>query len=149
MRTVNPSKLQKVTKYALFYSSVDVTLISGEFYIFATGRDPFVLDPGHTNYCILTITDKTFLCPHLLLLCILFILYPSVVITWLDFISSENVKQKNPGRQSLRGQSMHSKLQEKYRFPVRVAMETTCRTCSWVRILTLTPTTHPLVHRQL
>lgn len=85
-----------------------------------------------TNYCILTITNTTFLCPHLLLLCILFILYPSVVITWLDFISSENVKQKNPRRQSLRGQSRHSKLQEKYRFPVRVAMETTCRTCSCV-----------------
>ena len=44
----NPSQLQKVTKYALFYSSVIVTLISGEFYIIATGRDPSVLDidPG-------------------------------------------------------------------------------------------------------
>ena len=45
---LNPSKLQKVTKYALFYSSVIVTLISGEFYIITTGRDPSVLDidPG-------------------------------------------------------------------------------------------------------
>jgi hypothetical protein len=35
------SKLQKVTKYAIFYSSVIVTLISGEFHSIATGRDPF------------------------------------------------------------------------------------------------------------
>jgi len=28
---LNPSKLQNVTKFALFYSSVIVTLISGEF----------------------------------------------------------------------------------------------------------------------
>ena len=45
---LSPSKLQKITKYALFYSSDIVTLISGEFYIIATGRDPPVLDldPG-------------------------------------------------------------------------------------------------------
>jgi len=43
---LNPAKLQKVTKYAKFYSSV--TLISRVFYIIATGRDPSVLDkdPG-------------------------------------------------------------------------------------------------------
>jgi len=45
---LNPSKLQKLTKYALVYSSVIVTLISGEFYIIETGRDQSVLDidPG-------------------------------------------------------------------------------------------------------
>jgi len=43
-----PFKLQKVTKYDLFYSSVIVTLISEEFYIITTGRDPSMLDivPG-------------------------------------------------------------------------------------------------------
>jgi len=35
---LNPSKLQKVTKYALFYSSVIVYLILGEIYIIAPGR---------------------------------------------------------------------------------------------------------------
>jgi len=38
---LNSSKLQKVTKYALFYSSVIVTLILEEFYIIC---DPSVLD---------------------------------------------------------------------------------------------------------
>lgn len=47
---------------------------------------------------------------------------------------------RNPGRQSLRGQSTHGKSLEKYRLPVRVAMETTCRTCSWVHTLPPTPT---------
>jgi len=32
----SPSKIQKVTKYALFCSSVIVTLISGESYIIVT-----------------------------------------------------------------------------------------------------------------
>jgi len=45
---LNLSKLQKVTKYALFYSSVIITIISGEFYIIVTDKDPLVLDidPG-------------------------------------------------------------------------------------------------------
>jgi len=34
---LNPSKLQKITIYALFYYSVIITLISGEFYIISTG----------------------------------------------------------------------------------------------------------------
>jgi len=46
---LNPSKLQMVTKYYSLYSSVIVALISGEFEIIVTGRDPSVLDidPGH------------------------------------------------------------------------------------------------------
>jgi len=45
---LKPSKLQNVTQYALFYSSVIITLISGEFYSIATGRILSVLDidPG-------------------------------------------------------------------------------------------------------
>jgi len=44
---LNPSKHSKITKYALFY--VSVIVISEEFYIIVTGRDPLVLDidPGH------------------------------------------------------------------------------------------------------
>jgi len=38
---LNPSKLQAATKYALFYSSVIVTLIS---IFILTGRDPTVLE---------------------------------------------------------------------------------------------------------
>jgi len=40
---LNPSKLQKVTKYSLVYSSVFVTLIS-EFSNIATYREPSILD---------------------------------------------------------------------------------------------------------
>jgi len=36
---LSPYKLRKITN-ALLYSSVIVTLISGEFYIIAKGRDP-------------------------------------------------------------------------------------------------------------
>jgi len=41
---LNHSQLQKVKQFSLFYSSVIVTLISGEFNIIVTGRDPSVLD---------------------------------------------------------------------------------------------------------
>ncbi len=41
---LNPSKFQKVTKYALFYSSVIVLKISREFFAIAAVRDPSVLD---------------------------------------------------------------------------------------------------------
>ena len=58
---VNSSRLQKVTKYALFYSSVIVTLISGEFYIITKGRDPSVLDidPLRPEYVI--VISETFM----------------------------------------------------------------------------------------
>ncbi len=41
---LNPSKFQKVTKYALFYSSVIVLKISREICAIAAVRDPSVLD---------------------------------------------------------------------------------------------------------
>jgi len=41
---LSPYKLQKITKYAIFYSSLIATLISGVFYIIGTGRNPSVLD---------------------------------------------------------------------------------------------------------
>ncbi len=41
---LNPFKFQKITKYALFYSSVIVLKISREFCAIAAVRDPSVLD---------------------------------------------------------------------------------------------------------
>ncbi len=40
---MEPSKFQKVTKYALFYSSVIVLKILREFFAIATVRDPSML----------------------------------------------------------------------------------------------------------
>jgi len=40
---LDPYKLKKWTKYALFYSSVIFTLISGEIYIIPTGGDSSML----------------------------------------------------------------------------------------------------------